>query len=81
MSFKGINMSPQTQGLFLLNLTILPKNIIDKEKIGFIRTEDRKNCSSFGDLKTSAAVHTFHKIAEEKSRFTPSFWLKSEKEQ
>ena len=33
------------------------------------------------DLKISAAVHTFQKKAEEKSRFPTDFWLKNEQEQ
>ena len=32
-------------------------------------------------LKNSAAVHTFQKIAKEKSGYLPSFLFKSEKEQ
>ena len=70
-----VNLGP----LHLLDSLI--EEVLDKEKIDFIRSEDRENRVSSGDLKISAAVHTFQKIAEEKSRFPPSFWLKSEKDQ
>ena len=60
---------------------LLVNEILDELKkngTSFIRKEKRANYVSSKDLKVSAAVNTFHKVKEEKSRFPAEVWLENE---
>ena len=67
--FLRINLGP------LHFLDSLVEEVLKREPINFIRKETQANRLSSKDLNKSAAVHTFQKIKEEKSRFPLSFWM------
>ena len=66
-----VNLGPLHQMGLLVN-EILDE--LKKNGTSFIRA----NHVSSKDLKVSAAVNTFHKVKEEKSRFPAEFWLENE---
>ena len=62
-------------------LDSLVDEVLDSLSISFLRKETRVQRLSSKDVKTSAAVNTFQREKEEKSRFPASFWLKTDLEQ
>ena len=52
--------------------------VLKRSETSFIRKENHVGCISSGDLDKSAAVNTFHKKQEEKSRFHRKFWLEKQ---
>ena len=52
----------------------LVDEVLKREPVSFVRKETRINRLASKDLEVSAAVSTFRKKEEEKSRFPADFW-------
>ena len=69
--FLKFNLGP----LHLLNNSSVDE-VLKKEPVSFIRKETRSELLSSKDVRITAAVHTYQKKKEVKSKLPAEFWSK-----